>query len=130
MTTSLQLHTVKDGSAERRAMEIDSRIRLLESMQFMGNVRPAMPAEFPLALGSAYFRQEKLQEAKAEYEEATRLESQAGPRPQQPGRDLPADRAFRAEAETELSRAEKSGITQSTHTSRKTSRRPRRRAKP
>jgi tetratricopeptide (TPR) repeat protein len=104
-----QLHTVKDGSAERRAMEIESRIRLLESMQFKGNVRPAMPAEFPLALGSAYFRQEKLPEAKAEYEEATRLNPKLGPAHNNLAviyllTGLPA------EAETELSRAEKSGF--------------------
>ena len=104
-----QLHTVKDGSAERRAMEIDSRIRLLESMQFKGNVRPAMPAEFPLALGSAYFRQEKLQEAKAEYEEATRLNPKLGAAHNNLAviyllTGLPA------EAETELSRAEKTGF--------------------
>ena len=104
-----QLHTVKDGSAERRAMEIDSRIRLLESMQFKGNARPAMPAEFPLALGSAYFRQEKLAEAKAEYEEATKLNPKLGAAHNNLAviyllTGLPA------EAETELSRAEKSGF--------------------
>ena len=68
-----------------------------------------MPAEFPLALGSAYFRQEKLQEAKAEYEEATRLNPKLGAAHNNLAviyllTGLPA------EAETELSRAEKSGF--------------------
>jgi tetratricopeptide (TPR) repeat protein len=104
-----QLHTVKDGSAERRAMEIDSRIRLLESMQFKGNVRPAMPAEFPLALGSAYFRQQKLEEAKAEYQEATKLNPKLGPA----HNNLAVIYLMTgqpAQAETELSLAEKSGF--------------------
>lgn len=74
-----QLHTVKDGSAEKRQMEIEARIQLLESLRFKGNGRPNMPAEFPLALGSAYFRQEMLDEAKAEYEEAIRLNPKLGP---------------------------------------------------
>jgi len=78
-------------------------------MQFKGNVRPAMPAEFPLALGSAYFRQQKLQEAKAEYEEATRLNPKLGAAHNNLAviyllTGLPA------EAETELSRAEKTGF--------------------
>jgi tetratricopeptide (TPR) repeat protein len=73
------LNTVKDGSADRRAMEIENKIRLLESMRMKGGRPPQMPAEFPLALGSAYFRQEKLAEAKAEYEEAVRLNPKLGP---------------------------------------------------
>ena len=90
-------------------MEIDSRIRLLESMQFKGNTRPEMPAEFPLALGSAYFRQQKLLEAKAEYQEATRLNPKLGAAHNNLAviyllTGLPA------EAETELSRAEKTGF--------------------
>lgn len=104
-----QLHTVKDGSAERRAMEIDSRIRLLESMQFKGNVRPSMPAEFPLALGSAYFRQQKLPEAKAEYEEATRLNPKLGAAHNNLA-VIYLMTGLPAEAETELTRAEKSGF--------------------
>jgi tetratricopeptide (TPR) repeat protein len=103
------LNSMKVGSIERRTMEIENRIRLLESMKFRGNVRPEMPAEFPLALGSAYFRQEKLQEAKAEYEEATRLNPKLGAAHNNLAviyllTGLPA------EAETELSRAEKSGF--------------------
>lgn len=103
------LNTVKDGSAERRAMEIDSRIRLLESMRFKGNVRPAMPAEFPLALGSAYFRQQKLEEAKAEYQEATKLNPKLGPA----HNNLAVIYLMSgqpAQAETELTLAEKSGF--------------------
>jgi tetratricopeptide (TPR) repeat protein len=73
------LNTVKDGSAERRAIEIENKIRLLESMRLRGGRPPQMPAEFPLALGSAYFRQANLAEAKAEYEEATRLNPKLGP---------------------------------------------------
>ena len=72
------LNLIKDGSAERRAMEIENRIRLLESMRLKGGRPPQMPAEFPLALGSAYFRQEKLAEARTEYEEAVRLNPKLG----------------------------------------------------
>ena len=103
------LNTVKDGSAERRAMEIDSRIRLLESMRFKGNVRPTMPAEFPLALGSAYFRQQKLEEAKAEYEEATKLNPKLGAAHNNLA-VIYLMTGLPAEAETELTRAEKSGF--------------------
>jgi tetratricopeptide (TPR) repeat protein len=108
------LNTVKDGSGERRAMEIESRIRLLESMQFKGKQHLEMPAEFPLALGSAYFRQDKLEEARAEYEEAARLNPKLGAAHNnlaviylKSGR--PAD------AEAEIKRAEKSGFPVNAH---------------
>src|SRR5258708_19175199 len=108
------LNTTKDGSADRRAMEIESRIRLLESMRFKGNQRPEMPAEFPLALGSAYFREQKLAEAEAEYAEAVRLNPKLGAAHNNlaviylmTGR--PAD------AESAIKRAEKSGLPVNAH---------------
>lgn len=108
------LNTVKDGSADRRAVEIESRIRLLESMRFKGNQRPEMPAEFPLALGSAYFRQQKLVEAEAEYMEATRLNPKLGAAHNNlaviylmTGRPV--------DAESAIKRAEKSGFPVNAH---------------
>jgi len=108
------LNTIKDGSADRRAMEIESRIRLLESMRFKGNQRPEMPAEFPLALGSAYFRQQKLAEAEAEYVEAATLNPKLGAAHNNlaviylmTGRPV--------DAESALKRAEKSGFPVNAH---------------
>jgi tetratricopeptide (TPR) repeat protein len=108
------LNTIKDGSADRRAMEIESRIRLLESMQFKGTQRPEMPAEFPLALGSAYFRQQKLAEAEAEYVEAARLNPRLGAAHNNlaviylmTGRPV--------DAESAIKRAEKSGFPVNAH---------------
>ena len=108
------LNTVKDGSADRRAMEIESRIRLLESMRFKGKERPEMPAEFPLALGSAYFRQQKLAEAEAEYVEAARLNPKLGAAHNNlaviylmTGRPV--------DAESAIKRAEKSGFPVNAH---------------
>lgn len=103
------LNSMRVGSIERRTIEIENRIRLLESMKFKGNVRPEMPAEFPLALGSAYFRQEKLQEAKAEYQEATKLNSKLGAAHNNLA-VIYLMTGLPAEAETELARAEKSGF--------------------
>jgi tetratricopeptide (TPR) repeat protein len=103
------LNTVKDGSAQRRATEIEERIRLLESMRFKGGTRPPMPAEFPLALGSAYFRQNKFAEAEAEYTEATRLNPKLGAA----HNNLAALYLITgrpAEAKKELSLAEKNGF--------------------
>ena len=73
-----RLHLLKDGSAERRTAEMETRIRVLEGMKSKGRERTPMPAEYPLALGSAYFRQQRLDEARAEYEEAIRLNSRLG----------------------------------------------------
>jgi len=108
------LNTIKDGSADRRAMEIESRIRLLESMRFKGNQRPEMPAEFPLALGSAYFREQKLAEAEAEYAEAVRLNPKLGAAHNNlaviylmTGRPV--------DAESAIKRAEKSGFPVNAH---------------
>ncbi|HYU41799.1 MAG TPA: tetratricopeptide repeat protein [Vicinamibacteria bacterium] len=108
------LSTIKDGSAGRRVVEIESRIRLLESMRFKGNQRPEMPAEFPLALGSAYFRQQKLAEAEAEYVEAARLNPKLGAAHNNLAviylmTDRPVD------AESAIKRAEKSGFPVNAH---------------
>jgi tetratricopeptide (TPR) repeat protein len=103
------LSTIKDGSAGRRTVETESRIRLLESMKFKGNIRPEMPGEFPLALGSAYFRQQKLEEAKVEYQEATKLNPKLGAAHNNLA-VIYLMTGLPAAAETELSRAEKSGF--------------------
>ncbi len=74
-----QLHTLKDGSADRRTAEIETRIALLESMQLRGaDQQVIVPAELPLALGSAYFRQGRLDEAQQEYTEAIRANPKLG----------------------------------------------------
>jgi len=73
-----QLHLLKDGSGQRREQEINARIQLLEGMQYKDGRPPTMPAEFPLALGSAYFRQQKMDEALVEYQEAVRINPKLG----------------------------------------------------
>lgn len=74
-----RLHTLKGVNVEQYAMRLEERIRLLESMQFRDTERIRIPAEVPLALGSAYFRQERLEDAEREYKEALRLNKKLGP---------------------------------------------------
>jgi len=74
----IRLKTIKDASAQD-AVKIEDRIRTLESMQNR-DLQDAnrVPAELYLALGSAYFRQEKLADAEREYREAVRVNPRLG----------------------------------------------------
>jgi Flp pilus assembly protein TadD len=69
---------VKQGPMNQQRTGIEERIRILENMRFnKSNVIP-VPAEFSLALGSAYFRQEKLEDAEREYRQAVEVNPKLG----------------------------------------------------
>lgn len=74
----VRLDTLKDIGVMQYRTRIEERIRLLESIQYKDADRTQVPAEIPLALGSAYFRQEKLEDAEREYKEAIRLNGKLG----------------------------------------------------
>ena len=73
-----RLNTLKGVNVEKMATQIQDRIRLLESMEFRNSERVQVPAEIPLALGSAYFRQDRFEEAEREYKEAVALNKKLG----------------------------------------------------
>lgn len=70
---------MKFQNPEQMRIRLEERLRLLESMEFKNapNDQP-IPAEFRLALGSAYFRQNKLAEAEVEYRAAVAVNSKLG----------------------------------------------------
>ena len=59
-------------------VRIEERIRLLENMRLSGREIIRVPAEVHLALGSAYFRQDKLEEAEGAYTLAVRENDKLG----------------------------------------------------
>jgi protein O-GlcNAc transferase len=59
-------------------VRIEERIRLLENMRMSGREVLHVPAEVHLALGSAYFRQNKLTEAEHAYAQAVRENAKLG----------------------------------------------------
>lgn len=71
---------IKYQNPEQLRIRLEDRLRMLESMEFKNapQGRP-VPAEFRLALGSAYFRQDKLAEAEAEYRAAVEVNPKMGP---------------------------------------------------
>lgn len=74
-----RVHTLKVGSTEQYRLRIEDRIRNLEAMEsreLPQNSR--VPGEVMLALGSAYFRQDKLADAEREYREAVRVNRKLG----------------------------------------------------
>jgi tetratricopeptide (TPR) repeat protein len=74
----IRLQSLKGASAQT-AVGMEDRLRTLESMQnrdMAGGSK--VPAEVYLALGSAYFRQEKLADAEREYREAVRINKKLG----------------------------------------------------
>jgi tetratricopeptide (TPR) repeat protein len=73
-----RVHTLKGVNSQHVTMRIEERIRFLESLRLKGAERAEVPAEIPLALGSAYFRQERLEDAEREYKEAIRLNKKLG----------------------------------------------------
>jgi tetratricopeptide (TPR) repeat protein len=73
-----RLPTLKGVNVMAYQTRIEDRIRLLESMEMKGDAPPPVPAEIPLALGSAYFRQEKLEDAERSYREAATLNPRLG----------------------------------------------------
>ena len=74
-----RLHTLKDANALRYETQMDDRIRVLEAMQGRDlGADEKVPGEVYLALGSAYFRQEKLADAEREYRAALRINTKLG----------------------------------------------------
>jgi tetratricopeptide (TPR) repeat protein len=57
---------------ENKILRLEERQRVLENSMLKGGERPQVPAEIFLALGSAYFRQSKLEDAEREYVEAVK----------------------------------------------------------
>ncbi len=102
---------MKFQNPEQMRIRLEDRLRLLESMEFKNTaLTPPIPAEFRLALGSAYFRQNKLSEAEAEYRAAVEVNPKMGPAHNNLAVIcLMTGRAD--EAASELGLAEKSGVT-------------------
>jgi tetratricopeptide (TPR) repeat protein len=74
-----RLKYVKNASAGA-AVQMEDRLRQLESMQHKDRAGDAaVPAGVYLALGSAYFRQGKVEDAEREYLEAIRQDAKLGP---------------------------------------------------
>jgi tetratricopeptide (TPR) repeat protein len=66
------------ANPEPMIARIEERIRVLENMRLSGREMIRVPAEVHLALGSAYFRQDKLQEAEGAYTAAVRENDKLG----------------------------------------------------
>lgn len=74
-----RLRTIKAASAQD-AFRMEERLRTLESMRNRNlQDEQQVPAEVHLALGSAYFRQQKLADAETAYREAVRVNPRLGP---------------------------------------------------
>ncbi len=71
-------HTLKNVNVQQLTMRIEERMRVLESMEMKGAERREIPAEIPMALGSAYFRQGLLPDAEREYQDAVRINKKLG----------------------------------------------------
>jgi tetratricopeptide (TPR) repeat protein len=70
---------VDQGTALRLELQMEDRIRFLESSRQRGNEqRSGTPAELLLALGSAYFRSGQLPEAEQAYTEAVKADGKLG----------------------------------------------------
>lgn len=63
---------------ENMILKLESRIKELETYKFTGGGVIEVPAEFSLALGSAYFRTGALADAQREYEAALRVRPKFG----------------------------------------------------
>jgi tetratricopeptide (TPR) repeat protein len=70
------VHT--SGDPEHMAMKLESRLQQLQSEKRRGTTSMETPAEFSLALGSAYFRAGKPADAEREYREAIKVNSKMG----------------------------------------------------
>jgi tetratricopeptide (TPR) repeat protein len=72
-----RFRTLKDASAQV-ALGMEERLRTLEAAQGRNLEENPVPAEIFLALGSAYFRQQKIEDAEREYGEAVRINRKLG----------------------------------------------------
>lgn len=66
------------GASNQESIRIEERLRTLESMQGRDLNENPIPGEVYLALGSAYFRQQKLEDAEREYTEAVKINKRLG----------------------------------------------------
>jgi Flp pilus assembly protein TadD len=66
------------GDPEHMAMKLESRLQQLQSEKRRGVTSMETPAELSLALGSAYFRSGKPDDAEREYREAIKVNSKLG----------------------------------------------------
>jgi Flp pilus assembly protein TadD len=102
------VHTA--GDPEHMVMKLESRLQQLRSEKRRGVTSMETPAEFSLALGSAYFRSGKPADAEREYREAIKVNSKLGE-----AHNNLAVICFLtgrlSEAEKEMKAAEKSGFT-------------------
>ena len=74
----IRVHQLKNVDVEQMTIRLQERIRVLESMQYRDDRPMQLPAEIPMALGSAYFRQQKLEDAEREYRDAVRIDGKLG----------------------------------------------------
>ena len=94
---------------ENMVLKLESRIKELETYKFSGTGVIEVPAEFSLALGSAYFRTGALDDAQREYEAALRVRPKFG----EANNNLAVVYMLQgklAEAEVQVKAAEKAGF--------------------
>jgi tetratricopeptide (TPR) repeat protein len=101
--------TSKSLSPQNDALRLDSRLHELEDQRRRGTMPTDVPAEFSLALGSAYLRSGRMEDAQKAYADAIKVNPKMGE-----AHNNLAFVHFRAgrldEAETELKAAEKAGF--------------------
>jgi tetratricopeptide (TPR) repeat protein len=76
--TQLRSGQIKNAPVEAMIPRIEERIRVLEDMRSSGREVVRVPAEIHLGLGSAYFRQDKLQDAEQAYSQAVKTNARLG----------------------------------------------------
>jgi Flp pilus assembly protein TadD len=69
---------IKSASPERDIVQAETRIQVLERSNQSTDPSTPVPPELELALGSAYFRQGKLEDAEREYREAIKANDKFG----------------------------------------------------
>jgi Tfp pilus assembly protein PilF len=70
---------IKAAQPQQQITKMEERLRVLESMEMRGRDEVVrVPAEIELALGSAYFRQQKLAEAEKAYAAAVKANGKLG----------------------------------------------------
>lgn len=101
--------TSKSSSPQNDALRIESRLQELEQEKRRGTIPTEVPAEFSLALGSAYLRSGRMEDAQKAYADAIKVNPKMGE-----AHNNLAFVHFRAgrldEAENELKAAEKAGF--------------------
>lgn len=73
-----QTGALKSNQAQNQILKLESRLAELERQKGRGAQGAEIPAEFSLALGSAYYRNSALPEAEREYKAALKVNSKLG----------------------------------------------------